>query len=247
MTPEVEAELAEVAAGCGCELIHAEWKGAVLRLTLDRAEHEQSGARSRPPGRSLRGMPPGHGGRAAAARPSPDGRPTRAGDERGDPASAAEEGVSLADCERVARQVSALLDVLDFGAGRYLLEVSSPGLDRPLYRPRDYHRFLGRRARVTFEEPGAHSKKTVSGRLAELHPSPTLVQAAPPAQIPPDVPQTTALPSRRSAATSCRTCGDWPGAPPGGELEAVTVIDDRGARHTIRFVDICSARLEIEL
>jgi len=76
-------------------------------------------------------------------------------------------GVDLADCETVSKQVSALLDVVDFGAGRYTLEVSSPGLDRRLYRLRDYRRFAGSLARVTFREPGTGQKRTVVGRLGE--------------------------------------------------------------------------------
>jgi hypothetical protein len=44
-------------------------------------------------------------------------------------------GVSHEDCANVSRQASALLDVVDFGPARYTLEVTSPGLDRPLYRP----------------------------------------------------------------------------------------------------------------
>jgi ribosome maturation factor RimP len=78
------------------------------------------------------------------------------------------EGVTLADCEHVSRQVSALLDVLDFGTGRYVLEVSSPGLDRQLYRPADYERFAGRLARVTFEDPATGKKRTVVARLQGL-------------------------------------------------------------------------------
>ena len=78
------------------------------------------------------------------------------------------EGVTLADCEHVSRQISALLDVLDFGSGRYLLEVSSPGLDRQLYKPADYERFAGRLARVTFEDPETGKKKTVVARLKGL-------------------------------------------------------------------------------
>jgi ribosome maturation factor RimP len=78
------------------------------------------------------------------------------------------EGVTLADCEHVSRQVSALLDVLDFGTGRYVLEVSSPGLDRQLYKPADYDRFAGRLARVTFEDPATGKKKTVVARLRGL-------------------------------------------------------------------------------
>jgi len=40
LSPEIEAEIAEIAAACGCELIHAEWKGGVLRLVLDRPPAE---------------------------------------------------------------------------------------------------------------------------------------------------------------------------------------------------------------
>jgi len=79
-----------------------------------------------------------------------------------------EGGVTLADCEHVSRQASALLDVLDFGSGRYVLEVSSPGLDRQLYRPQDYDRFAGRLARVTMQDPETGRKKTVVARLEGL-------------------------------------------------------------------------------
>ena len=78
-----------------------------------------------------------------------------------------DQGVSLGDCELVAKQASALLDVVDFGKSRYVLEVSSPGLDRELYAPRDYARFAGRLAKVTFED-GEGRKKTVVGRLRGL-------------------------------------------------------------------------------
>lgn len=79
------------------------------------------------------------------------------------------EGVTHADCELVSKQVSALLDVLDFGAGRYVLEVSSPGLDRQLYRARDYQRFVGRKVRVTWFE--GEGKRTVVGRLEAFDPA----------------------------------------------------------------------------
>ncbi|MEA2604079.1 MAG: ribosome maturation factor RimP [Acidobacteriota bacterium] len=78
------------------------------------------------------------------------------------------EGVTLADCQYVSKQTSALLDVLDFGTGRYVLEVSSPGLDRQLYRTQDYDRFAGRLARVTMEDPETGKKKTVVARLEGL-------------------------------------------------------------------------------
>jgi ribosome maturation factor RimP len=90
-----------------------------------------------------------------------------------------EEGISLGDCEQIAKHVSAYLDVVDFGRNRYVLEVSSPGLDRQLYGPRDYARFVGRLARVTFVEPVgdsagdvARKKRTVVGRLQAFTPEP---------------------------------------------------------------------------
>jgi ribosome maturation factor RimP len=79
-------------------------------------------------------------------------------------------GVSHEHCASVSRQASAVLDVYDFGAGRYTLEVSSPGLDRPLYRPEDYGRFVGRLARITYQPPG-EGKRTVLARLREYEPA----------------------------------------------------------------------------
>jgi ribosome maturation factor RimP len=79
-----------------------------------------------------------------------------------------QDGVSLSHCEAVSKQASALLDVTDWGERRYVLEVSSPGLDRPLYGPEDYQRFLGRRVKVTFESPETGVRQTVSGRLDDL-------------------------------------------------------------------------------
>ena len=79
------------------------------------------------------------------------------------------DGVTHEDCANVSRQASALLDVVDFGPTRYTLEVSSPGLDRPLYQPADYARFTGRKARITVQSPGER-KKTLIGRLAGFDP-----------------------------------------------------------------------------
>ncbi len=74
-------------------------------------------------------------------------------------------GVSHADCALVSEQMSAILDVEDFFPGSYLLEVSSPGLDRKLAKPREYAYFTGRRARVVLREPVA-DRKVLEGRLA---------------------------------------------------------------------------------
>lgn len=63
------------------------------------------------------------------------------------------DGVSLDDCAAVSREVSQLLDIEDFIDQAYSLEVSSPGLDRPLKSMADFRRFIGRRARVKTIEP----------------------------------------------------------------------------------------------
>ncbi|HEX2667259.1 MAG TPA: ribosome maturation factor RimP [Gammaproteobacteria bacterium] len=64
-----------------------------------------------------------------------------------------EGGVTVDDCEKVSRQVSAVLDVEDPIPGHYTLEVSSPGLDRPLRKAADYARFAGERAKVDLALP----------------------------------------------------------------------------------------------
>ncbi len=58
------------------------------------------------------------------------------------------EGVQLGDCEKVSREIAALLDVEDPIEKAYQLEVSSPGLDRPLTKVEHYERFKGEKARV---------------------------------------------------------------------------------------------------
>jgi ribosome maturation factor RimP len=75
-------------------------------------------------------------------------------------------GISHRDCEVVSQQLSVILDVEDLVPGpRYVLEVSSPGLDRRLLKPADYERFVGRLARVSLNEPVENSK-FFEGRLA---------------------------------------------------------------------------------
>jgi ribosome maturation factor RimP len=64
-----------------------------------------------------------------------------------------EAGVTVDDCEIVSRQVSAVLDVEDPIPGAYTLEVSSPGLDRPLRKAADFARFAGQQARIDMELP----------------------------------------------------------------------------------------------
>lgn len=63
-----------------------------------------------------------------------------------------EQPLSVGDCSEISRTASALLDVEDWISGKYNLEVSSPGLERPLVRLEDYTRFEGRAAKVELEE-----------------------------------------------------------------------------------------------
>ena len=62
-------------------------------------------------------------------------------------------GVTVSDCEKVSRQISAVFDVEDPITGHYLLEVSSPGLDRLLFNEQDYERFTGREIKVQLATP----------------------------------------------------------------------------------------------
>src|SRR5690348_7152877 len=61
--------------------------------------------------------------------------------------------VTLEDCESASRELSALLDVEDPIPGHYVLEVSSPGIDRPLFTAEQFSRFIGEEAKVTLKLP----------------------------------------------------------------------------------------------
>ncbi len=74
------------------------------------------------------------------------------------------EGISLEDCERVSRAVSATLDGTDPIPGQYTLEVSSPGLDRVLRTRAHFERFAGERVRVEMSRP-VDGRKRFSGQL----------------------------------------------------------------------------------
>lgn len=75
-----------------------------------------------------------------------------------------EGGITLGDCENVSRQASALLDAHDPFPGPFTLEVSSPGLDRKLYRDNDYVRFTGRAVKVRMR-PTWRANRAVEGVL----------------------------------------------------------------------------------
>ena len=77
-------------------------------------------------------------------------------------------GITVDHCSDVSRTIDALLEVEDPIAGAYELEVSSPGLDRPLVKPADFERFKGKRARVKTYAPLAEygPRKVFDGKLA---------------------------------------------------------------------------------
>lgn len=122
--------------------------GMVLRVIIDRPD---PGART--PSSS------GEGSRDDAA----------GGDEL--PRGAVEESIGVADCQRVSQDLSALLDVEEDELGEtalggaYTLEVSSPGLDRPLRHEADYRRFAGRLAKIVTTAP-VEGQSAFAGRLA---------------------------------------------------------------------------------
>ena len=72
--------------------------------------------------------------------------------------------MTVDDCAAISRTVSALLDVEDPIAGEYTLEVSSPGIDRPLTRLKDFSRFSGYEARIELAAP-VDGRKRFKGRL----------------------------------------------------------------------------------
>lgn len=76
-------------------------------------------------------------------------------------------GVTLDDCQAISREVEGLLEVEDPIPGRYFLEVSSPGLDRPLRRAEDFRRYEGRLARVRLREP-REGRRRFTGRISSV-------------------------------------------------------------------------------
>ena len=77
------------------------------------------------------------------------------------------DGVSLDQCASISRQASAMLDVDDLVRHSYTLEVSSPGLERKLYRREDYARFVGQRVKVRMH-PTFREHRLVTGELLDV-------------------------------------------------------------------------------
>ena len=77
-------------------------------------------------------------------------------------------GVTVEDCTRVSRALEAYLDEGVVAGGRYTLEVSSPGVERPLVRERDFERFRGQRVAVKGFAPLRGKEKRLEGELRGL-------------------------------------------------------------------------------
>jgi len=96
--------------------------------------------------------------------------------DRPGPAATPEDSVSIEDCEQVNREMSAILDVEDPLPFAYTLEVSSPGLDRPLRGEDDYQRFAGRLAKVVVSE-AVDNQKAFEGHLRGVDAGEVLLEA----------------------------------------------------------------------
>lgn len=86
-------------------------------------------------------------------------------------------GMDIDDCEEVSRAVSALLDVEDSIQGPYQLEVSSPGIDRPLVHPADFERFAGYDVKIEMQRP-VDGRKRFKGRLRGISEGKVLLDLA---------------------------------------------------------------------
>ena len=91
-------------------------------------------------------------------------------------------GVTLDDCERLSKRLSVVLDVEDWIPFSYTLEVSSPGLDRPLVKEADFERFAGRSARVRTRLP-MEGQKNFKGKILRVVRGKVELEVAPGRQV----------------------------------------------------------------
>jgi ribosome maturation factor RimP len=153
---KVRAIADRVAASLGLEIVEIEFRGGagkqgrILRVYIDKSPrhggHAMPGANDSASDGSAAGN--------VAETSSPPPSPAVAGDEQAGGEKLTVAGVSHEDCANVSRELSTILDVEDVIPGaEYLLEVSSPGLDRKLSRPADFERFTGSRVKLMTFSP----------------------------------------------------------------------------------------------
>lgn len=97
-----------------------------------------------------------------------DGEPPHLPGQPANDLMAPKAAVGHEDCERVSRDVSAALDVADVIAHAYRLEVSSPGIDRPLRRVQDFRRFAGQKAKIRTTD-AVEGRRNFSGVIRDAH------------------------------------------------------------------------------
>ena len=159
MVLEKIREAAErVARSEGLEIVDVEWKVGrerFLRVYIDRVPEAVAANGTENKDDSL-----GAGNGGFEDHPAENG----SGSEATKPAYAK---ISHTDCERVSQQLSVILDVEELipGAAGYTLEVSSPGMDRALFKAEHFSRFAGRLVKITTNEP-VGEQKFFEGRLA---------------------------------------------------------------------------------
>ena len=98
-----------------------------------------------------------------------------------------EQGIKLEDCSRVSQQIAGVLDVGDPIQGTYDLEVSSPGLDRPLFTVEHFRRFIGAEVKLKLHEKIAGRRKLVGEIIAVSDESVDVIDKGINYQIPVDV------------------------------------------------------------
>jgi ribosome maturation factor RimP len=92
------------------------------------------------------------------------------------------EGVTHSDCETVSRQLGDALDADDLITAHYTLEVSSPGVERKLFKIKDFERFQGQKAKVVLREP-IESVKTLEGKISAVEDGRIALELASGAQV----------------------------------------------------------------
>lgn len=90
------------------------------------------------------------------------------------------EGICIEDCEQVSHQVSGVLEVEDPIRGKYVLEVSSPGLERPLFALEHFQRFIGQQVKIRLQRPllleAGNTRKNFSGLLTGVENQDILIE-----------------------------------------------------------------------
>lgn len=90
-----------------------------------------------------------------------------AADDEGSAPEGMPQGVSIDQCESASREISALLDVDDPIPGHYVLEVSSPGIDRPLFTAQQFHRAIGQEVKLLFTVP-LDGRRRLRGKVVHV-------------------------------------------------------------------------------